>query len=156
MTADDWQHTERHFPKEIFSSEFISSTAYLLSPMGDVRCKHYNDVIMGAVASQITILSIVCSIVYSDADQRKHQSSATLAFVRGIHRDRWFPRTNGQLRGKCFHLMTSSWKSPVSKPSMTTIHDVNSPVTAPWSCFSTMIRRLIVRSREDSKSRNRV
>ena len=26
----------------------------------------------------------------------------------GIHRDRWIPRTKGQLRGKCFHLMTSS------------------------------------------------
>ena len=63
---------------------------------------HYNDVIMGAIASQITSLTIVYSIVYSDADQRKHQSSASLAFVRGI------PRTNGQLRGKCFHLMTSS------------------------------------------------
>ena len=37
-------------------------------------------------ASQITSLTIVYSIVYSDADQRKHQSSATLAFVRGIHR----------------------------------------------------------------------
>ena len=29
--------------------------------------------------------------------------------MRGIHRDRWIPRTKGQLRGKCFHLMTSSW-----------------------------------------------
>ena len=47
--------------------------------------------------------------VYSDADQRKHQSSASLAFVWGIHRDRWIPRRKGQLRGKCFHLMTSSW-----------------------------------------------
>ena len=45
---------------------------------------------------------------FSDADQRKHQSSASLAFVWGIHRDRWIPRTKGQLRGKCFHLMTSS------------------------------------------------
>ena len=35
---------------------------------------------------QITSLTIVYSIVYSDADQRKHQSSAPLAFVRGIHR----------------------------------------------------------------------
>ena len=43
----------------------------------------YN-VIMGA--SQITSLTIVYSNDYSDADQRKHQSSATLAFVRGIHR----------------------------------------------------------------------
>ena len=41
---------------------------------------------MGAMASQITSLSIVYSTVYSDADQRKHQSSASLAFVRGIHR----------------------------------------------------------------------
>ena len=38
---------------------------------------------------------------------RKHQSLASLAFVRGIHR--WIHRTNGQLRGKCFHLMTWSW-----------------------------------------------
>ena len=47
---------------------------------------HYDDVRMGAIASQITSLTIVYSIVYSDADQRKHQSSASLAFVRGIHR----------------------------------------------------------------------
>ena len=50
------------------------------------RISHYNDVIMGTIASQITSLTIVYSIVYSDADQRKHQSSASLAFVRGIHR----------------------------------------------------------------------
>ena len=47
---------------------------------------HYNYVIMGAIGSQITSLTIVYLIVYSDADQRKHQSSASLAFVRGIHR----------------------------------------------------------------------
>ena len=47
---------------------------------------HYGDVIMGAIASQITGLTIVYSTVYSGADQRKHQSSASLAFVRGIHR----------------------------------------------------------------------
>ena len=48
--------------------------------------RHYSDVIMGAIASQTTDLTIVYSIVYWDADQRKHQSSASLAFVRGIHR----------------------------------------------------------------------
>ena len=47
---------------------------------------HYDDVIMSAIASQITSLTIVYSIVYSDADQRKHQNSASLAFVWGIHR----------------------------------------------------------------------
>ena len=41
---------------------------------------------MGKVASQITSLTIVYSAVYSGADQSKHQSSASLAFVRGIHR----------------------------------------------------------------------
>ena len=41
---------------------------------------------MGATASQITSLTIVFSTDYSDADQRKHQSSASLAFVLGIHR----------------------------------------------------------------------
>ena len=77
---------------------------------------HYDDVRMGAIASQITSLTIVYSNFYSDADQRKHQSSASLAFVWGIHRDRWIPHTKGQLRGKCFHLMTSSWCIYFSMP----------------------------------------
>ena len=47
---------------------------------------HYSDVIMGAMASQITGLTIVYSTVYSGADQGKHESSASLAFGRGIHR----------------------------------------------------------------------
>ena len=47
---------------------------------------HQNDVIMGAMASQITSLTIVYSTVYSGAVQRKHQSSVSLAFVRGSHR----------------------------------------------------------------------
>ena len=41
---------------------------------------------MDMVASQITTLTIVYLTFYSGADQRKHQSSASLAFVRGIHR----------------------------------------------------------------------
>ena len=41
---------------------------------------------LNSIASQITSLTIVYSAVYSAADQRKHQSSASLAFVRGIHR----------------------------------------------------------------------
>ena len=41
---------------------------------------------MGPIASQITSLTIVYSTVYSDEDQRNYQSSASLAFVRGIHR----------------------------------------------------------------------
>ena len=47
---------------------------------------HYSDVIMGAMAYQITNLTIVFSTIYSGADQSKHQSSASLAFMREIHR----------------------------------------------------------------------
>ena len=46
---------------------------------------HYNDFIMSPMASQITSPAIVYSTVYSSANQRKHQSPASLAFVRGIH-----------------------------------------------------------------------
>ena len=75
-----------------------------------ITARHYNDVIMTTMASQFTSLTVVYSAVYSEADQRKHQTSASLAFVRGINRDWWIPRTKGQLRGKCFHLMMSSWR----------------------------------------------
>ena len=71
---------------------------------------HYDDIIMGAMASQITSLTIVYSTAHSGADQRKHQSSASLAFVRGI--PRWpvnSPHKWPVTRKKCFHLMTSSW-----------------------------------------------
>ena len=47
---------------------------------------YYNDVIMGATVSQISSLAIIYWTAYSGADQRKHKSSASLAFVRGIHR----------------------------------------------------------------------
>ena len=47
---------------------------------------HYSDVIMGTMASQITDVTIVYSTVCSHADQRKHQNSASLALVWGIHR----------------------------------------------------------------------
>ena len=71
---------------------------------------HYNDIIMGAIASQITSLTIVYWTVYSDADQRKHQSSVPLAFVWGIHRWPVNSPHKWPVTRKCFHLMMSSWK----------------------------------------------
>ena len=47
---------------------------------------HYSDVKMSAMASQIVGVLIVYSNVCSGVDQRKHQSSASLVCVRGIHR----------------------------------------------------------------------
>ena len=63
------------------------------------------------MASQITGVSIVCSTVCSSADKRKHQSSASLAFLRGIHRWPVVSPHKGPVTWKCIHLMTSSWHS---------------------------------------------
>ena len=59
---------------------------FLLWKETPVTTSHYSDVIMGAMASEITGVSVVCLIVCTGADPRKHQNSASLAFVRGIHR----------------------------------------------------------------------
>ena len=62
-------------------------THSFVAPHKSLHCEqHCNDVIMGAMASQITSLTIVYSIVYSGAYQRKYQSSTSLAFVGGIQR----------------------------------------------------------------------
>ena len=96
--------------KSTLKYPFSHSSTYIISFLTpyDELINHNSEVIMTTMASQITSLTVVYSTVCSDADQRTHQSSASLAFVWGIHRDRWIPRTKGQLRGKCFHLMTSS------------------------------------------------
>ena len=51
-----------------------------------VWLRYYSDVVMGMMASQVTSLMIVYAPVYSAAGQIKHQSSASPAFVRVIHR----------------------------------------------------------------------
>ena len=57
---------------------------------------------MSAVASLTTSLTIVYSTVYSDANQRKHQRSASLDFVRGIHRWPVNPPSQGPVPRKIF------------------------------------------------------
>ena len=73
----------------------LSGAIWCQDMYGLPRKHHNGDVIMGAIASQITSLTIVYSTVYADAD-KKNQSSASLVFVRGFTGDRWIPRTNGQ------------------------------------------------------------
>ena len=75
FTVEVWELISNYFPH--FPGHVVTY------PCWDY---HYYDVIMGTIASQITSLTIVYSGVYSDADQSKHQSSASLAFVREIHR----------------------------------------------------------------------
>ena len=104
----------------------------------------YCDVIMGAMASQITSLTVVYSMVNSGADQRKHQSSASLAFVRGIHRwpvnslHKW-PVTRkmlpfddvimyGVIRGYIWQ------KVNIHEDTSTALAEKN--VVSPWCCLS--------------------
>ena len=63
---------------------------------------HYNDVLMSTMTSQITSHTIVHSNFYSGADQRKHQNSASLAFVKGIHRWPMNSPHKGQVTRKLF------------------------------------------------------
>ena len=90
-----WNHNNSHLqtrtfvPKCPFDIMHIGSFNGLASNMQQSSTKiidHYDDVIMTMLASQITSLTVVYSIVYSGVNQRKHQSSASLAFVREIHR----------------------------------------------------------------------
>ena len=76
-------------------------------------CIHYSDIIMNVMASQITSVSMVCSNICSGADKKKHHSSTSLAFVRGIHRWPVNSPHKGQFCGKCFHLIMSSWYASV-------------------------------------------
>ena len=67
--------------------QYIRTDHIIVNQTGVLSDNHDNDVIMSAMVSQITSLTIVYSAVYySGEDQRKHQSSASPAFVRGIHR----------------------------------------------------------------------
>ena len=99
----------------IFSASQIQLQHF--GPFRPSSCHHhYSDVIMSTMASQITGVSIVCTAVVSGADQRKHQSSAPVAFVRGIHR--WPVNSSHKVlqRGIFFHLMTSSLVIAVLHP----------------------------------------
>ena len=84
---DHWTINSLHV--EIHSAIFrFSGTAFHFFAhwQQNVFSPHYIDVLMGAIESQIPSLTIVYSTVYSGADQRRHESSASLAFVRKIHR----------------------------------------------------------------------
>ena len=94
---------------------------------------HYDDIIMGAIASQITSLTIVYSTVYSGADQRKHQSSASLAFVRGIHRVRWIPRVPGEFPAQ---MASNTENVPIWWRHHENMNSENTPHTLPsWASY---------------------
>ena len=86
---------------------------------------HYNGVIMGAMASQITSLKIVYSTICSGSNQRNHQSSASLAFVRGIHRWPVNSPHKGPVTRTMLPSITSSWgQELVISPHLILSHSV--------------------------------
>ena len=84
---------ERALGRAISTSELQMLAIHVSNPT-DLPCQycggqiHYSDVITSTMVSQITSASIIYSTICSGADRRKHQSFASLAFVRGIH---WWP-----------------------------------------------------------------
>ena len=91
------EHITRHaivtIPVKLY---WVTKTLYLnyTDTVRHISIGHYNNVIMSAMASQITkspTSRLLTKSFIQGADQRKHQSSASLAFVLGIHR--WIPRT---------------------------------------------------------------
>ena len=78
---------------------------------------HYNDVIMSACrlkspASQLFTQPIIQKQIKENIKAPHHWP-----LWGEFTSDRWIPRTKGQLRGKCFHLMTLSWCSSVETNS---------------------------------------
>ena len=108
-TLSLWFFHTGKFQDNIALAEHPLKSLPLWIILGACSSKHYNDVIMSVVASQITSVSIVYLNVCSGADQRKRQSSASLAFVRGIHGWPVNSPHKGPVTRNMFHLMTSSW-----------------------------------------------
>ena len=79
-----WKYKSRTV--QVMLGHISVQVIYRIVPETIFFLRHYTDVIMGTIASQINSFTIVYSAVYSDADQRKYPSSALLAFVWGIHR----------------------------------------------------------------------
>ena len=112
-----WHHS---FQRKLRSHwlKFLRHVAITLVIQGPAMWKaffmsHYNDVLMGMMASQITSLPTGYSTFYSGGDQRKHQSSVSLAFVQGIHRWPVNSPHKGPVRLKMFPfddvIMIISW-----------------------------------------------
>ena len=74
---------------------------------------HYGDVLMSAKASQVIGVSIICSTVNLGADHRKHQSSASLAFVSGI--GRWLVNSPHKGPGPCITNVFATRRKNISQ-----------------------------------------
>ena len=97
-----------HYPVTVWAYSTPQPNTEVPAPTGglalksDIGCNHYRDVTMSAMAYQITAVSIVCLTVCSGTVQRKHQSSASLAFMKGIHQWLVYSPHKGPVTQKMF------------------------------------------------------
>ena len=99
------------------------------------RTAHYSDLIMSAMASHIIGIGTVYSTVCSGAYQRKHQSSASPAFVRRIH------RANSSHKGPVMRKMFSFDDVIMDKKTFVAKIDLTHP--SPWAKWPSFRRRYI-------------
>ena len=92
--------------------------------------------------SQITSLTIVYSTLYSGADQRKHQSFASLAFVRGIHRSLVNASHKGPVMRKMF-----PFDDVIMTYSFYLSWETTSKLRSPWE--SVLLREVPLQSADD-------
>ena len=115
---------------------------------------HYNYVIMGAMASQITSLKSGYLTVYSGAEQRKHQSSASLVFVRGIHRRPVNSPHKGPVTRKMFpydgvimlHCLSHSWHASWMLKAKKGPHDILSATLSDVASAKTCLKSLTTKN----------
>ena len=70
---------------------------------------HHSDVIMGTMGLKSPALPLLTQPFIQAQIKENTKAPRYLALCGEFTGDRWIPRSNGQSRGKCFHLMTSSW-----------------------------------------------
>ena len=103
---------------------------------------HYRNVIMGTMSSQITILTNVYSVVSSGADQRKHQSPASLAFVRGNHRSSVNSPHKGPVTQKLFPFDDVIMRSYIRRKYDTIVFKLCLMFYAMALCSRTLCRKI--------------
>ena len=114
-------------------SSLNNCIAYQNYPVTHTAPFYYSDVTMRMAASQITSVSIVCSTGCSGADQRKHQISASLAFVRGIHQWLMNSPQKGSVTWKMFPFddVIMTWTYPYDYQAF-----IKYMFTSPWNSAS--------------------
>ena len=109
LTMKDWYHTNHILQKYTWGCLVVLYIMFwLLAHLCLPRKYHYSDVTISKMASQITGESHAYSAVCLGAYQRKRQSSASMATVRGNHRSPVDSLHKGPVTRKMFHLMTAS------------------------------------------------